>query len=384
VLTGLLAAAGLASVQLARGERVPVRLVPARRSSLVLPVLCLGTLQPPPGGVLHAAEASVVGAILVAEGDRVQKGAPLVRLNDPDLVAKAIAAKEELQQLSGAHAVAVAELAGEKREAAYRKQVLEADARLLEQAAISRSAYEADELALRQAEARVQAAEARAESLGAASGGSNTRLALAAARARDLESRVAALTVRAPAPGFVYGLPTRVGEAVTAGQVVANVVDPDQPSVALYVDPPDLPQVATGQRITITFDGLPNQEWEGRVTSVAPALREASGREVARVLGTIADPAHRLPFNASVSARIVVGERSSALLVPRAALHREENRRFVYGERAGRAVRRDVSVGLVGLTDVEVTSGLADGETVLLPGEVPLSEGLRIAPLRDR
>ena len=87
-----------------------------------------------------------------------------------------------------------------------------------------------------------------------------------------------------------------------------------------------------------------------------------------------------LPFNASVNASIIVGERPSALLVPRAALRQDGPQRFVYVERAGRAERREISVGLVGLTEVEVTSGLAEGETVVLSSEAPLSSGIPIAP----
>src|SRR5262249_27660775 len=163
---------------------------------------------------------------------------------------------------------------------------------------------------------------------------------------------------------------------------VARVAAPGEPGVRLHVDPADLPRVATGQRVVVTFDGLPEESWGGRVTAVFPALHDDAGREVARVTGRLADPRRRLPFNASVNARIVVGEKPSALLVPRAALQRTGERRFVYLDRDGRATARDVTVGLVGLGDVEIASGLAEGDHVLLPGEAPLSEGLRIAPAR--
>jgi multidrug efflux pump subunit AcrA (membrane-fusion protein) len=164
--------------------------------------------------------------------------------------------------------------------------------------------------------------------------------------------------------------------------VVARLADPDAPWVTLHVDAADLPRVATGQRLVVTFDGLPEESWDGRVTAIAPALHEDAGRDVARVTGRLADPRRRLPWNASVNARIVVGEKPAALLVPRAALQRRGERRFVYVDRDGRAAAREVSVGLVGLTDVEIASGLAEGDRVLLPGEAPLSDGLRIAPAR--
>jgi len=373
-------AVGLAVLASARGQRVPVRLARATRSRLVVPVLCSGTLQPPPGGELRAAEGGLVAAILAKEGERVRKGFPLLKLDAPELVARAMTAREEVQQLREARAVAEAQVEAEKREAAYRRQVVEADARLLDKAAISRSAYEADELAARQAEARLRGAEAHLESIGGGSHGSTSRLGLAAARARDLGGRVEGLTVRAPADGVAYGLPHRVGEAVTPGQVVANVTDPERPHVRLRVDPPDLPRVSVGQSFIVTFDGLPDRQWEGRIEAVGPGLREASGREVGEVLGVISGSGQALPFGASVNARIVVGERPSALVVPRAALHRDGERRFVYVERDRRAQRCYVSVGLVGLTEVEVTAGLGESEAVMLPGDVPLSQGLRIDP----
>jgi multidrug efflux pump subunit AcrA (membrane-fusion protein) len=369
----------MATAALSRGERVAVELARPKRAPLVVPVLCLGTLQPPPGGVLHAPGGGLVAAIFVAEGARVEKGAPLMRLDDAGLAEKAAAAREELQRLREARAVAEAEHLGAEREVAYHKEALEADSRLLDKGAIPRSVYDSHALALQQAEAKWRSTEARLESLGAPSAGEGSRLAAAAARARDLESRVAALTVRAPFAGAVYGLPARVGIAVAEGDVAANVADPEEPRIELRVDPPDLPQVAAGQRLVVTFDGLPDRQWEGRVNAVAPALADASGREVGRVTGAIADPERRLPFNAAVSARIVVGEMASALLVPRACLHRQGDRRFVYVEQDGRAARREVRVGLVGLNEVEIKEGLTEGEPVVLPGEVPLRQGLRIA-----
>lgn len=380
VAATLLVAAAAVTLASARTRRVPVRLVAVTRSSLIVPVLCGGTLQPPPGGELRAADGGLVAAIWVKEGERVRKGAGLLKLDAPEVVARASAAREELQQLREAWAVAAAQLEGQKHEAAYRRRVVEADARLLERAALSGSVYDADDLAARQAEARLRETEARLESIGAGSKGSASRLELATARARDLGGRVEALTVRAPADGVVYGLPHRVGEAVAAGQVVANVTEPDRPYVRLRVDPPDLPRVAAGQGFTITFDGLPDREWKGRIESVGPGLREFSGREVGDVLGAITGAGQALPFNASVNAKIIVGERPSALLLPREALHRDGERRFVYVERGGRAERHEISVGLVGLTDVEVTAGLAEGDRVVLPRDVPLSEGLRIEP----
>jgi multidrug efflux pump subunit AcrA (membrane-fusion protein) len=144
------------------------------------------------------------------------------------------------------------------------------------------------------------------------------------------------------------------------------------------VDQPDLPQTAAGQRLIVTFDGLPRERWEGTVTFVDPGLRNVGGREVGEVLGEVADPGAKLPSNAAVDVQIVTGEKAGVLVVPRASVFRDGDKRFVYVFEAGRARRRDVAVGLLGLTEVEIVEGLGDKDTVILPGAVALADGVRV------
>ncbi len=132
----------------------------------------------------------------------------------------------------------------------------------------------------------------------------------------------------------------------------------------------------------VTFDGLPDRTWEGTIARVSPGLREVGGREVSDVLGEIRDAPGTLPPNASVNVEIVVGEKKGALVVPRGAVGRDGEKRFVWIADAGRARRRDVTVGLMGLTEAEVAAGLAVGDAVLLPGTTPLADGERVQIVR--
>jgi membrane fusion protein (multidrug efflux system) len=132
-------------------------------------------------------------------------------------------------------------------------------------------------------------------------------------------------------------------------------------------------------RIADVGDDLPGRRWEGTVSLAAPGVREVAGREVGEVTGEISDPDATLPPNASVNVQIVVGEKKSVLTIPRAALYRDGARHFVYRLEDGRARRRDVTLGLVGINEVEVASGLSEGDRVILPGAAtPLSDGLRV------
>jgi HlyD family secretion protein len=347
------------------------------RGDLVVPILCDGTLEPLPGGELRALDAATVAAVLVREGERVRKGETLVRLESPVVSEKAHEARAEALRLAAEKAQAAAEVDRARRKVADRKQIFEADTRLLSEKAITRTAWEESREALQNAEESLRSATARLESLDGAGGGAS-RLGLVEASARDLGERLEALTVRAPRDGIVYGLPRKAGEIVAPGQIVAGVADPSVRSVRARVDQPDLPRIAVGQKMKVTFDGLPDRSWVGTVSSVSPGLREVGGREVADVLGEIHDTTGELPPNASVNVEIVAGERKGVLLIPRAALQRDGEARFVFVPERGRARRRGIGVGLLGVTAVEVTSGLAEGDVVLLPGATPLVDGARV------
>jgi HlyD family secretion protein len=182
------------------------------------------------------------------------------------------------------------------------------------------------------------------------------------------------MILRAPADGVVYNLP-RAGESVMPGQVVATVSDPLHMRVRARVDAPDMPRVRTGQKFTVTFEGLPNQRWQGTIIEVPPGLRQIGPREVGEVIGEINGDASALPANASVTVEIVVGEKIDALVIPRGALMRDNDTRFVYEYAEGKSVRVPIQIGLIGPTEVEIVSGLKEGDVVILPGGTPLHDG---------
>lgn len=358
------------------GNEVPVRIVHARRSRFVVPIVCTGVLEP--AHEMRAAAAGTVAEIFVRSGSRVRTGEALLRISAPELTARATAAREQWLQLKESRAAARAALAAQQQEVAQRRGVVEADARLLEARAISAAASEADKLSLAQSEAQMRATAARLEAIDGGRAGQRPRLEEAARQADVLDASVRALVVRAPGDGVVYGLPDHTGDVVTAGERVAEIADPARVRVRLRIDAPDLPRVAVGQTFSATFEGMPDQEWQGRVDSVSPALRTIEGREVGEAEGEIATAKATPPFDARISAKVVVGERAAALVVARAALQRDGERRYVYIDQARRAVRRDVSVGLIGLADVEILSGLVESDNVVVPTEGRVQDGVRI------
>jgi multidrug efflux pump subunit AcrA (membrane-fusion protein) len=372
----VLAAAALLAIPGCR-KSTAVSVAVARRQDITIPVLCDGILEPEPGSERRAPEAASVDQLLVRDGSRVTAGEVLVRLSAPDLERQAREARSEADALEAEQASIASDLAALEAEAARRTRALESDERLLRSGAITSEIRDADAAAAADARSRLTSARARLAAL--APGDPGSRLSLARRSAADLEARVARLTVTAPCAGIVYDLPRKAGERLDAGQIVAAVSDPARRRVRARVDEPDLPKIAPGQELTATFDGLPGREWRGAVDAVSSTLRDEAGRRVGDVTATLADPKALLPGNASVNVSIVTASRRDALVVPRAALGREGERRFVFVLDRSRARRRDVSVGLLGAAEAEITSGISAGDRVLLPGSTPLSDGASVS-----
>ena len=177
-----------------------VQTAAVKRDSLVVPVQCDGTLEPPPGGELRAMDPATVAEILVKNGDRVAAGATLLRLENTELSRQAMDAKSEALRLEAERSSTAADLSELELEERHAARVFEGDARLLASGAITRQTYETDELALSRAREKTRSAKSHLASL-EGDRPASSRLELARQSAADLERRVAALTVKAPADG---------------------------------------------------------------------------------------------------------------------------------------------------------------------------------------
>ncbi len=348
-----------------------VRAATATRRDLLVPILADGTLEPPAGGEIRSPDSGVVAQFFVHEGERVTAGQPVLRLSNPELDQKVLASRSDVAALAPEEIRARGDLDLAQRDADRLRTIVDSDARLLKAGAITRQQSDADEQQYRQALERIRSAQAQLASLG-------ERRSLIDSSTRELQRRAAQLVVRSPADGVIYNLPRTVGETVAIGQAIGNAVDRDHLRVRIRVDEPDLPRIRAGQPIVVTFEGLPDRRWDGRVTLVPPGIREVAGRDVGEVIGMFSDTTGALPPNASVNVEIVVGEKKNALVIPRAALFREGDARYVFRLDGARAHRVPVKAGLIAPNDVEILDGLRDGDLVIIPGAAPIQDNQKV------
>jgi HlyD family secretion protein len=248
-------------------------------------ILASGTVEATTADVGFALGGRLL-VVHVREGDRVQAGQELARLESSELEARRSAAEA---QVAGAEA-ALAELVSGPRpqeiaharaalaaaEERHRDAVRDADRlrRLYAGGAVSREALDKAETQLAVLAAQVTQAQEQLETL--VRGTRTERLAAARAQLQQaraqlgqVEAQLANARVSAPWSGLVTVRHREPGEAVPAGAPVVTVTDLEDRWVRIYVPEADVARIAEGQDARISADGYPDRSYEGSVIHIA-------------------------------------------------------------------------------------------------------------------
>jgi HlyD family secretion protein len=187
---------------------------------------------------------------------------------------------------------------------------------------------------------------------------------LAVKQARiDLEAAI----VRAPFAGVVAAVAGTVGEQPAANTAVVTLVDPSALRVDVTVDESDIARVQRDQRAEITFDALEGGRFDGKVLGVAPTATVTQGVATYTVQVSIDNPSRPIPIGLTANVAIVTTEKSGVLLIPNRALKRQGREQVVDVLVDGKTETRPVQAGLSNDQVTEVTRGVAEGDTVLIP-----------------
>ncbi|HEX5163862.1 MAG TPA: efflux RND transporter periplasmic adaptor subunit, partial [Thermomicrobiales bacterium] len=170
-----------------------------------------------------------------------------------------------------------------------------------------------------------------------------------------------------PSAGTVVELTVRSGDGVGANQSIARVATRDDLTILADVDELDLPNVALGAEARFRLDAFPSTEITGRVVNTAPQARQQGGATVFQTEIEF-DPPEDLDLRPGMNAdvTIVTASRDNVLLIPEAALRTVGDRSFVLVVTDRDTEEREVELGYRGNGQVEVVSGLTDGEQVVL------------------
>ena len=200
----------------------------------------------------------------------------------------------------------------------------------------------------------------------------------AVASARSARASVAALRarldqhmVRAGVSGLVLKRDVEPGDLALPGKALMQIGDPAEARVTATVDERDIPRIRIVQSVLMSSDAWPGRIIRGHVREITPG-GDPNQRAFRVRIGL--DKGVVLPFGLTLEVNIVAKRHEGALLVPVGAV----SNNGVWLERDGRAVRRPVKTGITGTDKVEILSGLAPGDTVIVDPPQELEDGDRV------
>jgi membrane fusion protein, multidrug efflux system len=186
-------------------------------------------------------------------------------------------------------------------------------------------------------------------------------------------------TISAPFDGVVGLRKVSVGDFVDAGAEIVNVEQIDPLKADFRVAESYLGAVRPGQRIELGVDAFPGQAFTGEVYAIDPLIDEA-GRSIL-LRAKLPNPDHVLRPGLFARITLVLNEREDAIQVPEQALVPQGQDQFVFKIEDGKAAFTKVTTGIRREGMVEIVEGLAPDDEVVTAGQLKIRDGAAVQPV---
>jgi HlyD family secretion protein len=425
IVLAVLVAGGLVAFMVIKQQSGYTKVLTAKivRQDLATVVSGTGQIKPKTYANLGATAMGRITHLFVKEGDMVKKGQTVATIENVQQEANVAgqqaaiaAAKTDIAADIAAEKTAEANVEKAKADLEQKRLDWEREQSLYQGGIVAKSdydakksAYDTDVASLNQAVAALNQAKAQTDSL---RGHLQTQIAMLRANQNMLDLTKAV----APFDGIVTNEPVREGETVvegiqnTEGSTFMTLADMSVVTAEVKVDETDIVNIRIGQEADVTVDALPGKVFKGHVTLAGDqallrstgvaTLQSTTGTEEAKdfkVIVTLDAPSSDLRPGLSTTAKITTAHKSNTLSLPIQALtmHNPEsdNPKGQGGVQAAsnssapaaksapvqgvyvvdkdkngklRAKFVPVTTGITGATDIEVLSGLTEGQEIVI------------------
>jgi RND family efflux transporter MFP subunit len=185
---------------------------------------------------------------------------------------------------------------------------------------------------------------------------------------KNAQADLAGSTMLAPSSGRILTVSANGGDQVSANAAVVTMADLTELEIQTTVGQADVVLVEPGQAAAITLDAKPGETFSGTVNRVVPQRASTSGAVTYSVFVTMDKPPAGLLPGMTADADIIVQDRTNVLTLPRRSIRAKANATVPLPVlQAGETITRNVKIGLVGDLNVEILSGLQEGDRVVTP-----------------
>jgi HlyD family secretion protein len=389
---------GCGSEEKAKDPVAIVQTTIAHRTTISKTISADAVVFPLQQAVLTPKITSTIKTFLVQRGSRVRKGQLLAVLENADLSAAAEQSKGEFEQAEAGYATTTgaslpeqiqkAELdtAAAKSALDAQQQVYNSRKELFEQGGIPRRDFDSAQVSLMQARSQYEQAQkqlddlhkiGREQALKSASG----QLAAAKGKFLGAQAQLSYSEIKSPIDGVVTERPQYPGELAAANQPLLTVMDLSKLIAKAHIAQTEAVGLKAGDPAELQLPGS-GESVKGRVSLVSPALDP--GSTTIEVWVETNKPDSVLKPGMTVQVQIAAATAKDALAVPASAVFKNaDGTSFVLvGGADEKAHLRTVETGLHGAGEVQILSGIKDGEAVITSGgyALPDNTSIKVAP----
>jgi len=332
-----------AGKQTVSADPVAVEVTPVSLSTLSESVTAVGNISAITDATVSSETSGRVIRVAVKVGDFVKKGQTLFQIDDE---LRAIAVEQAKAQL----------LAAETNFAKSKKDYARAQM-LYESKDISDAELEGNKLAMQSAEAQYKSAQ--------------VGLKLAQRQLDDTK-------IKSPINGIVAARRVDLGEMVSPGREVANIIDISKVKVKLSIPEEEIGLLRLKQPATLEIDSDPGTIFKGTVYTIGSKTESVNGHSYP--VEVIVDNRKASVLKAGMFARVTIETRMvrDAATISKESIFGEESAPQVYVVENNVAKLRTIKTGIRSGDKVEVTSGLKKGELVISFGQKKLKDGIPV------
>jgi HlyD family secretion protein len=379
----VLLGAGAAVARLAKGSSIdPNRLAKVTRADVARSVVATGKIQPITKVEVKSKASGIVEKLYIDINNVVKKGQPLAQLDQQEIVAQVDAQKAQLASAEANVGTYQANIEQDKVNAAapdlpMYKATLDRNLEMQKDGIVSRQALD-------DANKDYLAALTRRDSARAQVGVDTAKLKQARAQVqqseaslKQLEEQQSYTTIVAPMDGVILSRDVEIGDAVSSILVLGSTAtlimtegDVNEVYVQGKVDEADIAHVYMGQPARIKVESFRDRVFNGKVTKISPMGVEKDNVTTFEVRVSINNPGGELKAQMTANAEILLDEHKGVLTVPENAVTYDNQKKATVAipdkSQKDGSRKVPVTVGLSNGSITEITSGLKEGDQVVL------------------
>ena len=203
----------------------------------------------------------------------------------------------------------------------------------------------------------------------------------ARARVSSARLRVSDANIRSSINGIVNKRYIEPGAVVSSGTQLFELVDVSRLKLNVTVNEAQVAALKVGDKVSVRASVFPDKTYGGTVSFIAPKADNSLNFPIE--ISIASNPGGQLKAGMYGTAVFAFEKAAPVAVVPRSAFVGSVASNQVFVVEGGNTARlRNVVAGRVLGENVEILQGLSEGETVITSGQINLSEGVKVAPLK--